>query len=341
MHFDASCDAIVAVGSGVVNDLGKVLAALTGRPYAIVATAPSVDGYASATSSVVRDGLKVSLEVRCPDIILGDTDILKNAPMRMLQAGLGDMLAKYVSLAEWRISQIINGEYYCPEVEGLVRDALATCVENADGLISRDETAVRAVFEGLTVSGVAMTYAQASRPASGVEHYISHGWDMRFVEFGTPRSLHGVQCALGTLIALRSYEKLRKIKPDRDVALAAVAAFDYEAWKIELKRLYGRAADEMIRREESEKKYDKRKHAARLERIFGKWDEICAVIDTLPSARDTEDLLRRVGAPVTPEEAGLESESLPLIFKATKDVRDKYILSRLLWDLGILDGWQF
>jgi hypothetical protein len=32
-------------------------------------------------------------------------------------------------------------------------------------------------------------------------------------------------------------------------------------------------------------------------------------------------------------EAGLES----MIFRATKDIRDKYVLSRLLWDLGILD----
>ena len=84
MHFDSSCDLIIGVGSGVINDIGKILSNVTGRRYIIVGTAPSMDGYASATSSMSRDGLKVSLPSRCADVIIGDTDILKNAPAHML-----------------------------------------------------------------------------------------------------------------------------------------------------------------------------------------------------------------------------------------------------------------
>ena len=112
MHFDYSCDLIIGVGSGVINDIGKILSRLSGRKYIIVGTAPSMDGYASATSSMSLDGIKVSLPQRCADVIIDDVDILKNAPLHMLRSGLGDMLAKYVSIAAWRIAHIITGEYY-------------------------------------------------------------------------------------------------------------------------------------------------------------------------------------------------------------------------------------
>lgn len=179
MHYDKTCDAVVAIGSGVINDIGKILSNTADRPYIIVATAPSMDGYASATSSMTMDGLKVSLPSRCADVIIGDTDILKNAPEKMLKAGIGDMVAKYISIAEWRISHLVTGEYYCEAVADLVRCALKKCVDNADGLLKREDTAVEAVFEGLIIGGIAMAYAGLSRPASGVEHYISHVWDMR------------------------------------------------------------------------------------------------------------------------------------------------------------------
>ena len=203
MHFDKSCDVVVGVGSGVINDVCKILSNATGNPYIIVGTAPSMDGYASATSSMSRDGVKVSLNSRCADVIIGDTDILKTAPDHMLRSGLGDMLAKFVSIAEWRIAHLITGEYYCEEVAQLIRTALKKCVDNAEGLLKREDAAVEAVFEGLVIGGVAMAYAGTSRPASGVEHYISHVLDMRGMEFGTPVDLHGTQCAVGTLIAVK------------------------------------------------------------------------------------------------------------------------------------------
>ena len=143
MHFDNSCDLVIAVGSGVINDIGKIIANTAKLPYFIVGTAPSMDGYASATSSMSMDGLKVSLSSKCADVIIGDIDILKNAPMRMLQAGLGDMLAKYISIAEWRIAHEVTGEYYCERVAELIRTALKRCVENAEGLLNREDTQMK------------------------------------------------------------------------------------------------------------------------------------------------------------------------------------------------------
>ena len=338
MHFDNSCDLIIGVGSGVINDIGKILSNVSGRSYIIVCTAPSMDGYASATSSMSRDGLKVSLNSRCADVIIGDTDILKQAPEHMLKAGLGDMLAKYISIAEWRIGSLITGEYYCERVAHLIRTALKKCVNNAEGLLKREDAAVEAVFEGLVIGGVAMAYAGVSRPASGVEHYISHVLDMRGMEFGTPTELHGTQCAVGTLIAVKLYEKLKAITPDREKALRYVNGFDVDTWHEDLRAFLGKAAESMIALEAREKKYDKDLHKARLEVILAHWQEILEIIDEeLPSARELEQLMDAIGMPKSLSQLGTEDTLLPTIFRATKDIRDKYVLSRLLWDLGLLE----
>lgn len=337
MHFDHSCDIIVGVGSGVVNDIGKILSAISNRPYIIVATAPSMDGYASATSSMTRDGLKITLPARSADVIIGDTDILCRAPLKMLKSGLGDMIAKYVSVCEWQMSHLITGEYYCGEIAGLVRDSLRQCVELAPRLLKRDPETVTAVFKGLIICGVAMNYAGLSRPASGVEHYFSHIWDMRGAAFGTPVEFHGLQCAVGTLMAVRLYEKLKAQVPDREKALAYVRSFDLCAWNEKLREFLGKGAESMISLEKREKKYDVEKHKRRLDIIINNWDELLKIMDDLPSSKEIEEILDCMEAPKTLEEIGQSAGILPMTFKASKDLRDKYVLSRLAWDLGIID----
>ena len=338
MFYDHACEAVVAVGSGVVNDIGKIVAAMANKPYIIVGTAPSMDGYASPTSSMTRANLKISLNSKTADVIIGDTDILCNVPTRMLISGLGDMIAKYVSICEWRIAHIISGEYYCEEIANLVRVALKRCVDNAEGLLRRDVQAVQDVFEGLVITGIAMAYAGVSRPASGVEHYLSHVWDMREIEFGSAADFHGIQCAIGTLIAARCYEKLREITPDKQKALAYAAAFDGDMWNAALREFLGKSAESMIELEKKEGKYDKKKHAARLDVILERWEDILqAMKEELPSAAWIEALLDQLGAPKSPTEIGIDPTILPMTFKSAKDIRDKYVLPRLAWDLGVLD----
>ncbi len=336
MHYDTSCDMILGIGSGVINDLGKILANLTGHPYVIFGTAPSMDGYASASSSVVRDGLKYSLPSCCADTVIADTEILCQAPMRMILSGLGDMIAKYISLAEWKLSHIVTGEYYCPYVAGLVQEGLNLCMAHLDGLPKRDPVAVEAVMNGMVLSGVAMNLAGVSRPASGMEHYLSHIQDMRGVEFGIPTDLHGIQCGAATIEVLKLYEQLRGVTPDRQKALAFVDGFSYDAWKKALRDYLGNGAEAMIENEAREGKYDKEIHTARLEVILAHWDEIQEIICSLPRVDDLTARLGAIGMPTSFAEIGFSKQDLQNSILMSKDIRDKYVGSRLMWDLGIL-----
>ena len=344
MHFsncdcDYKLDSIIAVGSGVIGDICKILAKTASLPLITVATAPSMDGYASATSSMENHGLKVSIRSKCADIIIGDHDILAAAPLELRLSGLGDMIAKYISIAEWRISSVINGEYYCETIADMIRSALRACVDNADSLVAGDSDAAGAVFDGLVLAGAGMAYAGCSRPASGVEHYFSHIWDMRALEFGTPSSTHGFQCEVGTLLAAKIYDALRTFTPDREKAIAAFDSFSYDEYKNQLLTLVGRGAETMIRHEERiEHKYDKEKFLARLDRIIEKWDEILEIINAeIPTEEELDSLLRRIGAPRTMADIGIPDDNIGEVFEATRDIRDKYVLSRLIFDLGLTE----
>ena len=218
--------------------------------------------------------------------------------------------------------------------------ALARCVENASGLLLRDRGAVLAVMEGLILSGLAMTAAGLSRPASGAEHYISHLWDMRGLSFGTKVELHGLQCAVGTRIVAGVYEKLRAFTPDREKAEKSPLAFDKAAWQKELRDFLGEGAEAMIALEEKEGKYDRENHARRLPVLLSRWEEIRKEICTLPTRAEIDAILDAIGAPKTAGEMGIDPETVPVAFRRAGDIRDKYVLPRLLWDLGVAEEFE-
>jgi len=338
LYFDSGCDIILGIGSGTINDIGKMLAKLTGRKYIIVCTAPSMDGYASATSSMIRSGIKVSLASVCPCAIIADLDIISSAPEVLLQAGLGDMLAKYISICEWRISNIITGEFYCEEIARIVRSSLRKCVSSSAGLKKRDPEAVKVIIEGLILAGMAMSFAGSSRPGSGIEHYFSHLWEMRSLQFHTPVHLHGIQCGVATILALYVYDFIRMIKPCRQKALDYVRNFSIDTWNEFIIQFLGSGALPLIELEKNERKYDRQKHAERLEVILANWDEILDVItEELPPETYVRQVLAEAGAPVSAAELGHSADCIRDTFIVTKDIRDKYVASRLLWDLGYLD----
>lgn len=338
---DGDCDLVVSVGSGVITDCGKVLAHARGLAQAAVATAPSMDGYASNSSSMIYRRVKVSDYSACPLMILADTDILKAAPMRMLQAGLGDMLAKSVALCEWRISHIVTGEYYCGEIAALMRKSLRKITAAAPGLMSRDAAAVEAVAEGLVLSGLAMAFAEISRPASGLEHYFSHLWEMFNLQAGKPQELHGIQVGVGTALTLKILSRLRGMQPDEQALRRAMDAFDESDWEAGVRRVFGGAAEELIDKEHTLwHKNDPDARRERFGRIRGHWDEILSIMDgELPDPDETIALMRSLRLPVSPGEIGVTDRQTRDAFLHSRDIRDKYLSSSMLWDMGLLDGF--
>lgn len=206
-------DMLLAVGSGTLNDVTKYVSARTGIPYVIAATAPSMDGYASTVAPTILDGFKTTLPAVYPAAIVADVDILKDAPMPMLTAGFGDIIGKFTSLADWRLSHQLNGEYYCPEVAGVIEAAVETCAANAQALAQREPQAIQAVTEALILSGLAMGMVGVSRPASGAEHQMAHYWEMDALRRGEVHPLHGNAVGVGTVLAASLYEMAAEYLP--------------------------------------------------------------------------------------------------------------------------------
>lgn len=206
-------DMLLAVGSGTLNDVTKYVSARTGIPYVIAATAPSMDGYASTVAPTILDGFKTTLPAVYPAAIVADVDILKDAPMPMLTAGFGDIIGKFTSLADWRLSHQLNGEYYCPEVASVIEAAVETCAANAQALAQREPQAIQAVTEALILSGLAMGMVGVSRPASGAEHQMAHYWEMDALRRGEEHPLHGNAVGVGTVLAASLYEMAAEYLP--------------------------------------------------------------------------------------------------------------------------------
>ena len=340
MHFDPSCDLLLAIGSGVLNDICKVVSLATGVPNAVVGTAPSMDGYASNSSSMEVNKVKTTLYNHAPCGILLDTEILAQAPMRMLQAGFGDMIAKYIATCEWRIAHIVTGEYYCEEVAALMRHALSRMMDAVEGIPARDPEAIGTIAEGLVLAGIAMAYANISRPASGLEHYFSHMWEMMALEREEPYDLHGIQVGVGTVLTLKLYKHIRTLVPSREKAEAHMASFDPEAWEAEMHRIFGKTTGEVLAIEEKAHKNDPAKHAVRLNRILDNWDEICRIMDEeLPDLAVLRAQMDLIGEPTRPSDLGINMKDTVDAFIGSRDIRDKYMTSTILWDLGETDDF--
>lgn len=208
VEVNSETELIVAVGSGSINDICRIISAKTHIPYVIMGTAPSMDGYASTVSPLIIDGAKVTYPGTNPYAIIADSNIMKDAPFEMICAGFGDILGKYTALSDWRLSNTIHNEYFCDTTEKLVRNAMYKCFENIEGAVKRDVKAIEYISGALILSGIAMTLSGNSRPASGAEHHLSHYWEIDKLSRKLEHPLHGNSVGVGTVISAWLYKKL-------------------------------------------------------------------------------------------------------------------------------------
>lgn len=196
-------DLILAVGSGTVNDSCRVASYRMHLPYAVVATAPSMDGYLSAGSPILHDGTKSTVQATTAKYLIADLDVLKEAPYDMMLAGIGDMFGKYTGMLDWELARDYTGEYFCERICSDVIAATDKCLKNGYRLAERDPECIKNVMEGFLVTGLGMAYTGNSRPASGSEHIVAHSWELFDVEHGEAPHLHGLEvCEATRLIAI-------------------------------------------------------------------------------------------------------------------------------------------
>ncbi len=204
-------DLYLAVGSGVINDLVKWLAHLRERPYIAVATAASMNGYGSANVAATMDGLKTLIEATAPKAVVARTDIIINAPPELSGAGLGDVLAKPVSSADWKLNQFLFKDYYCQFSVDLLKNLEPVYLDNPQKIRDREEQGFEALFMALFYSSVAMTVTGTSAPASGAEHLISHTLDILAGRDRLTHDLHGRQVGVSAILMAALYERVLAI----------------------------------------------------------------------------------------------------------------------------------
>lgn len=202
------CDAFLAVGSGTISDLVKWIACDAKLPYAMVATAASMNGYASNNIAPSIRGVKRVLNGTVPQVIAADPSVIQQAPYNLTAAGFGDVLAKPVSMTDWKLNQLLFEEYYCPGCAQLIHELEPAYMAHPEAIRARESQAIEALFQALIYSGVSMTMAGTSFPASGGEHMISHVLDMTAAIQGVPHDYHGRQVGLGTIFACALYERV-------------------------------------------------------------------------------------------------------------------------------------
>lgn len=332
----AKCDLIVAVGSGTISDLCKYISFKLGINCILVATAPSMDGYASSVATIIIDNIKNTIEVTRPTAIIADINILAEAPYEMITAGVGDMLSRFACLADWKIASVITREHYCAPISEIMKISLNNVLRVLDGIRSRDKEAVKVLMEELILSGIVMNYVGNSRPATGSEHHIAHYWEMIFSQRNINSPYHGHKVALGTAVVLKLYEYIKEHRIDFDKM--APAEFRQSEWEESIIKAYGRASDEVIKLEKAiHKNSDDEVEKRRIE-LRQNIEQIMEIIDNMPCASYVVNILKSIDAPHSLEGLAIDEEMLRKSIMYAKEFRNRYGILQMLFDIGELEA---
>ncbi len=330
----------VAVGSGTINDIVKLASCHLDLPMACVATAPSMNGYTSGISAVLSDGVKTTIPCTAPRVVVADSDIMAEAPYRMICSGLGDLMSKPVSNADWQLSAWLNDTYHSSQAMEIIEAGAEMLVGVAPRLPERDRDAVAGLTASLMLSGLAMSVAGSSSPASGGEHLISHYIDMTAIAFDKPHDFHGCQVGVGTVTTAFIYERLRALNPDQiDIDARVDALLPWEEYEELLRQRFGPLFDAVV------------KHARpayptpdemrqRLGRLCDQWERLDTEVgQTLRTAQSLEDELASAECPLRFSDLGVEPDRARRSIVHSKDIRNRYTILHLAWELGMLEPW--
>lgn len=332
-------DLILGLGSGTINDLCRFCAHKMKLDYFIIGTAPSMDGYASDVAPLIINNLKTTYEkVGRSKVIIGDTNILKNAPEHMITAGAGDIFGKYICLTDWKLAHLITDEYYCPFIADIMTTAVSEVAKAADnGIAQRDSQSLAAVMEALILAGVGMSYSGNSRPASGSEHHMSHYWEMKFLQQGKHDILHGTKVGVGTVVVLHLYKYVKNILKNKNLEQMTKPNFNKAEWGQKILEIYGPAGPGVISLEDKVMKNSDGNVLARREKVIANKDEILAMIEKLPTIEETVARMKKINEPYCPTQIDISEKMVKDSIIYAKELRNRYGVLQLLYDFGELE----
>lgn len=197
---------LLAVGSGTINDLCKYASHLQDKPYSVFATALSMNGYASANASVAVENVKHTFAAQLPQHIYMDMDVLSAAPVKLTRAGLGDSVARVSAEWDWRASHLLLGTPFDETPFTIIRETEAELFNDTSGLQDGNINTHYLLAKLLILSGLGMTIAGGSYPASQSEHLVAHYIDQRLPD----PPLHGELVGVTTLAMLEKQERFMK-----------------------------------------------------------------------------------------------------------------------------------
>ena len=312
------CDYLIAVGSGTVHDITRYCAYTRGIPFVSCPTASSVDGFCSSVAAMTWDGFKKTFTAVAPKIVVADLDVISKAPMRLTRSGFGDMIGKFIALADWKIANAINGEYFCSAIYDMTMEATKAVMESAEAIKNGDTSAYEKLTYGLLMSGLAMQLLGNSRCASGAEHHISHFIEMEPTSLNTHSdALHGEKVGVGTLLACREYHKLVNESP---------VLKDYEKAEDDyVKTIFGDALFESITKENA----NDCASGIRKEAIKDAWEKISEIVKSIPTYNELSKKYEALGVKSKLGDIGVDEAALPLLLEASPLVRNRITLMRL------------
>lgn len=331
------CDLMIGCGTGSITDILRYSSFKLGLPCFTVCTGAPMDGFSASVGIMNVNNLKATMPAHSTEVIIGDTDILSSAPYRMTIAGFGDLIGKLSALNDWRIAALANDDHYCKLTDKLVSDYVDDIISKAPKIKKQDPQAVGDVMNALLLTGSVISLYGSSRPISGAEHHMSHYWEVLGDQNGHNYAMHGEQVAVGTVMALMLEKKLSEMNIDFNAARQKVKLYNPEAWKSEIHRVYGNAADAVI---DLEAQADKNGYAGRLERIDRiekNWAGIKYLLENAYPWDKLRDILKDLSCPCIPKDIGITAPVLKDTFLFCKETRDRYTAYQLAWDLGVLE----
>lgn len=338
MGMDTECDIVVAVGSGTINDVCRYVSAITKKPFCTIGTAPSMDGYISGGSALIYNNFKLTFETNAPKAVFFEPEIIASAPKNMIASGVGDLLGKISCLSDWKLSKIVNNEWHCEFISDIVEKAIEKTVMARDEIASGDDKAVSTLIEALLLSGVCMDYAGNSRPASGCEHHMSHFVEMRYLLEGRKAVFHGTKVGINTIIALKAHEYISKLTPDFD-KIRKAKRMSFEDWEKQICDAFLGASKEIIDLEKSCGKNSSQKLSTRLDSIEANWENIKNLSQSIAKPDVVLGILTQLNAPTSPVDIGVEKHLARQMIMYSKELRDRYTVLQLLWDLDELENF--